>query len=127
MPFSVPQQEISNGIASLYKEHLGRGPTSVKTAVIGDQVVCVLEDTCTPYETTLKDLDGGEIALRARSLFQHRARAAMIEIVEAAVGRSVRAHIPGYSLSADAAVEVFLLTGQAIPPAALDRQLMPPG
>ncbi|MEV4419920.1 Na-translocating system protein MpsC family protein [Patulibacter sp. NPDC049589] len=118
MPFSVPQQEISNGIAQLYKEHLGRGPTSVKTVVIGDQVVCVLEDTSTPYEATLKDLDGGEIALRARSLFQHQARAAMTEIVEVALGRTVRAHIPGYSIAADAAVEVFLLTGEAVPPSA---------
>jgi uncharacterized protein YbcI len=117
VPFSIPQQEISNGIAQLYKEHVGRGPTSVKTVVVGDQVLCVLEDTSTPYEATILRLDR-DLVHQARSRFQHHARDAMVRIVEAAVGRTVRVHVPGYSASVDVAVEVFLLTDVAIPPGA---------
>lgn len=116
MPFSVPQQEISNGIAQLYKEHLGRGPTAVRTCVVGDQVFCVLEDTDTPYEETLNAIGARELVREARSRFQHEARAAMIQIVEVALDRQVRAHIPGYSTTADAAVEVFLLTDEPAVP-----------
>ena len=105
----VPQQEISNGIAQLYKTQLGRGPTKVSTTIVGDLVVCVLEDTDTPFEATLLQMGARDLVHEARSRFQLHCTPHLIAIVERATGRTVRAHVPGYRASLDAATEVFLL------------------
>ncbi|CAB4939773.1 unannotated protein [freshwater metagenome] len=106
---SVPQQEISNGIAQLYKTRLGRGPTKVSTTIAGDLVVCVLEDTDTPMEQTLLSMGSRDLVREARSRFQQHCTPHLVEIVEQATGRKVRTHVPGYRPSHDAATEVFLL------------------
>jgi uncharacterized protein YbcI len=106
---AVPQQEISNAIAQLYKSRLGRGPTKVVTSISGSHVLCVLEDTDTPIEATLLELGGRDLVHEARARLQHGARGEMVAIVERVTGRRVRGHVPGYSTSIDAATEVFLL------------------
>ena len=110
---AVPQQEISNAIAQLYKSRLGRGPTKVVTSISGAHVLCVLEDTDTPYEETLLDIGGRDLVHEGRRRFQQSARGEMVEIVERVTGRAVRGHVPGYSTSIDAATEVFLLADEA--------------
>lgn len=105
----VPQQEISNGIAQLYKTQLGRGPTKVSTTIVSDLVVCVLEDTDTPIEETLLDMGAQDLVQEARSRFQLHCTPHLVGIVERATGRRVRVHVPGYRASLDAATEVFLL------------------
>lgn len=109
----VPQQEISNGIAQLYKTRIGRGPTKVSTTIVGDLVVCVLEDTDTPFEETLLSLGARELVHEARTRIQLQCTPELIEIVERATGRRVRAHVPGYRASLDAATEVFLLEDES--------------
>lgn len=106
---AVPQQEISNAIAQLYKLRIGRGPTKVVTSITASHVLCVLEDTDTPFEQTLLEIGGRDLVHEARARFQQHARREMIEIVERVTGRTVRGHVPGYSTSIDAATEVFLL------------------
>lgn len=106
---AVPQQEISNAIAQLYKAHIGRGPTKVVTTIAGSHVLCVLEDTDTPYEQTILQLGGRDLVHEARARFQQHVRGEMIAVVEQVTGRRVRGHVPGYSTSIDAATEVFLL------------------
>ncbi|WP_026912724.1 DUF2294 domain-containing protein [Patulibacter minatonensis] len=110
----VPQQEISNRIAQLYKTRLGRGPTKVSTTIVGDLVVCVLEDTDTPFEETLLGLGAQDLVQEARSRFQLECTPELVAIVERATGRSVRVHVPGYRASLDAATEVFLLQDDAL-------------
>ncbi|MDO9410189.1 DUF2294 domain-containing protein [Patulibacter sp.] len=105
----VPQQEISNGIAQLYKVRLGRGPTKVSTTIVGDLVVCVLEDTDTPLERTLLAIGSRDLVREARAQVQQHCTPQLVEIVERATGRKVRTHVPGYRPSHDAATEVFLL------------------
>lgn len=107
----VPQQEISNGIAQLYKTRIGRGPTKVSTTIVGDLVVCVLEDTDTPFEETLLDLGARDLVHDARTRIQLQCTPELIAIVQGATGRIVRAHVPGYRAAVDAATEVFLLEG----------------
>lgn len=106
---AVPQQEISNGIAQLYKSRLGRGPTKVTTSFVGDLVVCVLEDTDTPYEETLVELGGRELVHEGRRRFQQHCAAQMVAVVQEATGRAVRGHVPGFTAEIDVATEVFLL------------------
>ncbi|MEV4418346.1 Na-translocating system protein MpsC family protein [Patulibacter sp. NPDC049589] len=108
----VPQQEISNGIAQLYKTRMGRGPTKVSTTIVGDVVVCVLEDTDTPFEETLLDLGARDLVQQARSRFQLQCTPELVVIVEQATGRKVRVHVPGYRASSDVATEVFLLESE---------------
>lgn len=105
----VPQQAISNGVAQLYKTRIGRGPTKVSTTIAGDVVVCVVEDTDTPFEGTLLGLGAGDLVHEARRRFQLECTPELVGLVEAATGRRVRGHVPGYRASLDAATEVFLL------------------
>ena len=109
----VPQQEISNGIAQLYKTRIGRGPTKVSTTIVGDLVVCVLEDTDTPLEATLLDVGARELVHRARGLLQLQCTPELVAIVQRATGRTVREHVPGYRATVDVATEVFLLQDEA--------------
>lgn len=105
----VPQQEISNGIAQLYKTRIGRGPTKVSTTIVGDLVVCVLEDTDTPFEETLLGIGSRDLVHEARTRLQLHCTPELVEIVQRATGRTVRVHVPGYRAALDAATEVFLL------------------
>lgn len=106
---AVPQQTISNGIARLYKAHIGRGPTKVSTSITATVVVCVLEHTKTPYEETLISTGSQALVHEARMRFQLHHEPQLIAIVEEATGRRVRTHVPGYKAAVDVATEVFLL------------------
>ena len=66
--------EISRGMVRLYKEQFGRGPTRARSDFAGpDTVICTLEDTFTPAERRLAEMDEHQRKLtlaikRARSI-----------------------------------------------------------
>lgn len=105
-----PLQAISNAMAQIYKTQFGRGPTKVKTYFAGpDAVVCILEDTQTPAERKLVELDQHQRLRDVRLFFQYATEDALREPIEQATGRRVRAFISGIDVKADASAEVFLL------------------
>lgn len=119
-----PLQAISNAMAQIYKTQFGRGPTKVKTYFAGpDAVVCILEDTQTPAERRLVELDERQRQrLRdVRLFFQYATEDDLRRPIEQATGRRVRAFISGIDVRADAAAEVFLLEAAVGPgPGAAD-------
>jgi len=103
--------EISREMVRLYKDQFGRGPTTVRTAWAGpDVLVTTLEGTLTPAERNLVRM--GEVGrLReTRMFFQYASVVDFCEPVERLTGRKVRAFISGIDAAVDGyAVELFVL------------------
>lgn len=101
--------EISNAIARLHKQFVGRGPTNTRTTIDGDLVVCLLEGGYTRAEQTLTDNDRADLVTAARAGLQASMRDAMIESVEEIVGRRVVSFMSANDLERNLQVEIFVL------------------
>jgi uncharacterized protein YbcI len=106
---------ISNGIASLHREHYGRGADRTRTLIHQDVVMTRLEDCFTTVEKKMIAEGAFGQVRETRTMFQDWMRPAFSEIVENATGRKVRAFFSQVGRDPDMAVELFLLepTGHA--------------
>ncbi len=101
---------ISNEMVRIYKEHFGRGPTKTRTQWAGQDVIVVtLEQTFTPAEHKLRELDEHGRVRELRLLFQYAEVAAFCEPIERLTGRTVRTFISGIDTVTDVASEMFIL------------------
>lgn len=107
---SSPSLEISNAIARLHKQYIGRGPTNSRTTIDGDLVVCLLEGGYTRAEQTLEENNKGDLVAAGRLGLQEAMRQAMVDVVEGIVGREVRSFMSANDLQRNLQVEVFVLT-----------------
>ncbi len=104
---------ISNGIASLHREHYGRGADRTRTLIHQDVVMTRLEDCFTTVEK-LMIAEGAFIQVReTRTMFQDWMRPQFTEIVEGATGRRVNAFFSQVTHDPDIALETFLLAPSA--------------
>jgi uncharacterized protein YbcI len=101
--------EITKGIAQLYREHYGKGPIKAKTVVLEDTVLCELEDFFTPVEKTLIERGEVPVVRDVRLRFQDALRPEFTRLIESSTGRVVRAFLSQCDIDAGVAVEVFLL------------------
>jgi uncharacterized protein YbcI len=108
-PSSSPSLEISNAIARLHKQYIGRGPTNSRTTIDGDLVVCLLEGGYTRAEQTLEDNNKGDLVAAGRLGLQDAMRDAMVDVVEGIVGREVKSFMSANDLQRNLQVEVFVL------------------
>ncbi len=106
---STPSVEISNAIARLHKQYVGRGPTNARTTVDGDLVVCLLEGGYTRAEQTLDETDKGYVVAAGRLGLQEAMGEEMIEAVSNALRRPVRSFMSANDLERDLQVQVFVL------------------
>ena len=68
---SVEMAEISRTMVKLYKDHFGRGPTKAYSTWVGEDIlVCILEDSLTPAEKTLRSLGEHQRLRDIRTFFQ---------------------------------------------------------
>jgi uncharacterized protein YbcI len=111
-PASAGSIEISNAIARLHKEYVGRGPTNTRTTIDGDLVVCLLEGGYTRAEQTLTENDNTDLVAAGRIGLQDAMRAAMTAVVEGALGRSVASFMSANDLERNFQVEVFVLAAE---------------
>jgi uncharacterized protein YbcI len=94
----------------IYKEHFGRGPTRVRSAYAGPGVVvCILEDTLTVPETTLRDLGELTRLRELRMVFQYALDDQFKAAVEEILKRKVKSFISGMDAQTGLASEVFVL------------------
>jgi uncharacterized protein YbcI len=101
---------ISNEMVRIYKDQFGRGPTKTRTQWAGpDIVVVTLEQTFTPAERRLRELNEHERLRELRLLFQYAEVSAFCDPVEQLTGRKVRAFISGIDTELDLASEMFVL------------------
>jgi uncharacterized protein YbcI len=103
--------ELSNEMVRLFKEQFGRGPTTVRAAWAGpDIVMVVLENTFTAAERTLVRLGEHQRVRETRMFFQYATAVEMCEPVERLTGRKVRAFSSGIDTEVDGlSVETFVL------------------
>src|SRR5947209_3090606 len=81
--------QISNAIGRVHKEFVGRGPTAVRTHLVDDLVVCVLEGGLTQAERTVWEHAGEPAVWEMRSRLQRAMKQEIVRTVEAIVGRPV--------------------------------------
>src|SRR3954447_23599577 len=94
----------------IYKEHFGRGPTKVRSAYAGpDVIVCILDDTLTTAETTLKELGELRRLRELRMVFQYALDDQFKAAVEEVLNRRVKSFISGMDAETGTASEVFVL------------------
>ena len=105
-----PLLAISNAMTKLYKDLFGRGPTKVRAAFAGpDVVVVTLENTMTQAERNLVRLGEHQRLRDVRLYFQHSSEEALKRPIEEILGRRVRAFTSGIDTEADVSVEVYVL------------------
>jgi uncharacterized protein YbcI len=112
-PSSAPSLEISNAIARLHKQYVGRGPTNARTTIDGELVVCLLEGGHTRAEQTLDETDKGYVVAAGRLGLQEAMGGEMVEVVQSVLGRSVRSFMSANDVERDLQVEVFVLESEA--------------
>jgi uncharacterized protein YbcI len=103
---------ISNAITRLHRDHYGRGPTTTRTIIQRNYVVCFLEGIYTPVERTLIEAGRTDTVRETRNIFQDAVGPKFREAVEEATGRSVIAFMSQVSFDPDMAAEVFVLEPQ---------------
>jgi uncharacterized protein YbcI len=107
--FSV-RAAISREMVRLYKEQFGRGPTKARTEFAGpDVVVATLEDTFTPAERRLVEMDQIDRIRDMRSYFQHATESQFCEVIERLLNRKVRGFTSGIDVNRDISSEIFYL------------------
>jgi uncharacterized protein YbcI len=102
---------ISNLVVRVFADHTGRGPTKVRSYVVEDIVVCLLEDTMTKSERELMKSGNEAIVLKTRSVFQQTMQAELSAGIEELMGRRVIAFTSGNDIAADISSELFVLGG----------------
>lgn len=103
-------RDVSLAMVKLYKEQFGRGPVKARTDWAGDDVlVCTLEESLTPAEQNLRDMDEHERLRDTRMFFQYASVKEFVEPVERITGRTVRSFISGIDSREDVAMEAFIL------------------
>jgi uncharacterized protein YbcI len=109
----APSMAISNAMARLHKQYVGRGPTNARTTIDGLLVVSLLEGGYTQAEQTLEDSDKGDLVAAGRLGLQDAMRGEMIDAVESTLGRRVHSFMSANDLRRNLQVEVFVLEEEA--------------
>jgi uncharacterized protein YbcI len=102
--------EISREMVRLYKEQFGRGPTKSRTEFAGsDIIICTLEDSFTPAEKRLAEMEEHQRLRDTRLYFQHATKSEFIRTIERILNRKVRAFNSSIDTHKDVSIEVFHL------------------
>lgn len=108
----MPQQLIANGVAQVYKDVYGRGPTKVVAYVHPDVVFVVLGEVNTPGQNHLIAIDEAGLLNTVHSRIQRSLQAHLVAVVEAVLDRKVKSYVPGFNGPDDCATDTFLLEPQ---------------
>lgn len=109
LPTGSRSLEVSNTVARLHKQYVGRGPANVRTTIDGDLVVVLLEGGYTQAEQTLDDNDRSDLVAAGRVGLQEAMRDALVQSVQAVLDREVVSFMSANDLARRLSVEVFVL------------------
>jgi uncharacterized protein YbcI len=101
--------DISNAIARLHKQFIGRGPTNARTTIDGELVVCLLEGGYTRAEQTLGEDGREDLVAATRAGLQESMRPALIAEIEGILGRKVGSFMSANDLKHNLQTEIFVL------------------
>ena len=113
-----PEREISRGIVAIYKEYLGRGPTSARTELTEHTAITTLSDALTKAEHSLIERGDGPTVRDMRRKFQAAMRADITTLVEEVTGRKTASFLSDHDTEKDVAVEIVVFE-EALEPEAL--------
>jgi uncharacterized protein YbcI len=101
---------ISSEIATIHRESYGEDVESVKTYILDDLVVCVLDVRLLTHERTLLQHERGERSIRkVRKEFQESIGPTFAATVEHSTGRRVIGFLSDTHLDPPFTVEIFKL------------------
>ena len=107
------EREISRGIVAIYKEYLGRGPTSARTEITDHTAITTLTDALTKAERSLIDKGESTTVREMRRKFQLAMRRDITALVERVTGRTADSFLSDQDTENDVAVEVVVFAGSA--------------
>jgi uncharacterized protein YbcI len=107
------QKEIARGIVSIYKNYLGRGPTSSRTTIAGDHVSTICTDGLTKAEQSLVENGDAETVRSIRRKFQDAMRAEIVDLIERVTGRKALALLSDHDVENDIAVETVVFEAES--------------
>lgn len=118
---SVPREDaaerISRELAAVHQESYGTPPRAVRTHILDDAVLCVIDVDLLPHERTLLENGQGSDSIRAvRSDFQTSIRSTFIAAVEHSTGRRVSGFISDTHLDPPFTIEFFRLAREGSVP-----------
>jgi uncharacterized protein YbcI len=104
------EQLVSDEIAAIHRESYGESVDSIRTHIIDDVVVCVLDISLLPHERTLLEHDRGIDSIREiRKEFQESIAATFSATVEHMTGRRVIGFLSDTHIDPPFSVEFFRL------------------
>ncbi len=104
-----PEKEISRGTVQIAKEHIGRGPTKIRTTITNDIVVIVYEGSLLPAEKRIVADGDPDFVRLMRRKFQDAIRPDVVSTVEQVLGRKGRAFLSDHDVVHDIGVEIVVL------------------
>jgi uncharacterized protein YbcI len=112
---SQMEAEISHAIVTFEKQHMGRGPTGIRTHLLEDLVIVRLRGILTPAEQELArtgDLLRGTLLIKSyRTELLEKARKHLDAIIEEVTGRKVTSLHTDISTATGERIIVFALDG----------------
>jgi uncharacterized protein YbcI len=103
------EDTISEEILRVHKESYGTGVHSMKTHLMEDLVVIIMDVELTPAERTLLDAGNEQAVKDTREAFQAAIGATFTAVVERATGRKVMSFVSHMNIEPLYAVELFRL------------------
>jgi uncharacterized protein YbcI len=104
---------VTSAVVRIYKEQFGRGPVNARTYYAGpDTLICVLAETLTPVERSMREIGEQQRLRDIRMLFQYAAEDKFRAAVETATGRRVFSFMSAVDVERDLASEIFVLEPQ---------------
>ena len=101
---------VTSAIVRIYKEQFGRGPENARTYYAGpDTLICILADSLTPVERSMRDMGEHQRLRDIRMMFQYAAEDKFRSAVEAATERRVFSFMSAVDVEQDLASEIFIL------------------
>lgn len=102
-------KEITRGVVAIYKDYLGRGPTTARTVIAGDHVSTICEDGLTQAERRLVEGGEADCVRSIRRTFQVAMRDDILALVAGVTGRTPRTLLSDHDPVADIMVETVIL------------------
>jgi uncharacterized protein YbcI len=107
-----PEKEVSRGIVAIYKEYLGRGPTTARTEITRSCAATTLEDSLTKAEHSLIEAGDASQVREIRRKFQEAMRADITSLVEGVTGRTTKSFLSDHDVTSDVAVEMVVFADE---------------
>jgi uncharacterized protein YbcI len=105
---------VTSAMVRIYKEQFGRGPETARSYYAGaDTIICILADSLTPVERSMREMGEQQRLRDIRMMFQYAAEEKFRAAVEQVTERRVISFMSAVDVDRDLASEIFILEPRA--------------